>query len=70
MSKLSTRFNLKEMYAIKHSLQLNLKYKDLSLVGAAGSEKDLLEKDIIFEKKLLEKVSKEINDFKNKNKIS
>ena len=70
MSKNTLKMSLKEMYVIKHSLQLNLKYKDLSLVGAFGEEKERLEKDIIFETKLKQKIEKEIEDFKTKNKIS
>lgn len=69
MSKLPTKFNYKEMYAIKHALQLNIKYKDLGLVGAVGEEKEKLIKDIEFETKLLEKVTNDIESFKKRNNI-
>lgn len=64
MSKHSIKLSLKEMYAIKHSLALNIKYKDLSLIGAIGAEKEQFEKDIVFETKLKEKVENEIKNFK------
>lgn len=65
MAKKTMKFSLKELYAIKHALQLNILYKDLGSIGACGDEKEKLLNDIKEETKLLNKVITTIKEIKN-----
>lgn len=47
-----------DLYAIKHSIQATLRYKEIKLNSTNDKEyKELLEKDIVREVKLLERVT-------------
>lgn len=49
---------LKEISLIEEALELNVKYKDLSLIGFCNEEKAAIEREVSDIKTLLQKIKK------------
>ncbi len=77
MSKQYVKLALKDMYAIKHALQLKVENRKIMLAFAkvaANLNKDTtevekIEKDIRHEESLIKRFEEEIKDFKEKYRI-
>lgn len=77
MSKKSVKLSLKDMYAIKHALQLKVENRKIMLAFAkvaANLSKDIkevekIEKDIRYEELLVKRFEENIKAFKRKNRI-
>jgi len=72
MSKWSVKLELRDIYAIKHCLQDSIEQKEtelfldrlVSIDNLSAKKREELNKDIVHEIALLERIIKEINGFK------